>query len=62
MEVSNWDLALGMDCDTGLITSELSMEQKFRESWKSCGSDNSWCHDLGLAGVCQQMSHECYGL
>ena len=32
------------------------------ESQKSCGSDNSGCRDLGLAGVCQKMSHECYGM
>ena len=40
----------------------LSMEWKFWESWMLCGSDSSGFHDSRLAGVFQQVSHECYGM
>ena len=46
---------------SGLDDDELlSVELKFWESQKSCGSDNGGCNDLGLARVCQQVSYECY--
>ena len=41
-----------------LITSEFECGMEVQ---KSCECDNSGCHDSGLARVCQQMSHECYG-
>ena len=45
----------------GLITAEFEHGTEFWESQKLCRHDSGGCHDWELAGVCQQMSPECYG-
>jgi len=41
-----------------LIASEFESESS--RNLRSHVEVSSGCHDSGLAGVCQQMSHECY--